>query len=60
MKIWILHLTGGLGISQVIGLSASQVFYAVKGVKSGDPKDWIIDFYQLANFQKEQGNQFIY
>ena len=40
-----------IGISQLIGLSASQLFFAVKDIKDGDPIGWRDGFAQLAKSQ---------
>lgn len=40
-----------IGISQLIGLSASQLFFAVKDIKDGDPVGWRDGFAQLAKSQ---------
>jgi len=29
-----------IGVSQIIGMSPSQAFYAVHGIKDGDPAGW--------------------
>src|SRR5699024_9054124 len=47
-----------IGISQVIGMSPSQVFNAVNDVKDGDPKGWVKGFGSLGQFQVEHAKKF--
>lgn len=48
-----------IGISQIIGMAPAQAFFAVHGMKDGDPKAWRDGFGRLGNFQAEQAEQFI-
>jgi pimeloyl-ACP methyl ester carboxylesterase len=50
-------LNWAIGTGQIVGLSASQVFYAVHDVKDGDPKGWRDGFTRLGNAQIEQAQQ---
>jgi hypothetical protein len=48
-----------VGISQIIGLSPSQVFYAVHGLKDGDPVGWRNGFRRQGADQIEQAQAFL-
>jgi hypothetical protein len=43
-----------LGVSQLIGLSPAQVFFAVNGIREGDPREWREGFRRQGYFQWEQ------
>lgn len=47
-------LNWAIGISQIIGLSPSQVFYAIRGLRDGDPDGWRSGFRRLGDHQVEQ------
>jgi pimeloyl-ACP methyl ester carboxylesterase len=44
-------LNWAIGISQIIGMSPSQIFYAVHNIKDGDPIGWRKGFQEQGNFQ---------
>ena len=44
-------LSWWIGVSQILGMSASQVFLAVNGMKDGDPDAWRKGFRALAERQ---------
>ncbi len=48
-----------VGISQIIGLSASQVFYALHDIKDGDPKGWRDGFTRQAAALVEQAKMLL-
>jgi len=48
-----------IGISQIIGMSASQVFNAVQGIKDGDPDGWRAGFYRQGLCQVASAQEFI-
>lgn len=48
-----------IGIAQIIGMSASQVFYAVHDVKDGNSADWRNGFQRQAQFQLEHAQKAI-
>lgn len=52
-------LNWAIGIGQIVGLSTSQVFYAVHDVKDGDPKGWCNGFSRLGEFQIHQAEAFV-
>ena len=52
-------LNWAIGISQIIGMSASQAFYAVHGIKDGDPAGWRKGFQAQADYQMERAREFI-
>ena len=43
-----------IGISQIIGMAPSQIFYAVHDVRNGNPTDWRKGFLQQAQYQIER------
>ncbi len=47
-----------IGISQVIGMTPSQVFYAVHGIKDGDPAGWRQGFNRQGDFLIQQAKVF--
>lgn len=48
-----------VGVTQIIGMSASQVFLAVHGIKDGDPKGWREGFRHQGDCQLEQAKVFV-
>jgi len=52
-------LNWSIGISQIIGMSASQAFYAVHGIRDGDPAGWRKGFQAQADYQLERAREFI-
>ncbi len=48
-----------VGISQIIGMSPSQVFIAVHGIKDGDPAGWREGFQREGHFQIERAQAFV-
>jgi pimeloyl-ACP methyl ester carboxylesterase len=48
-----------VGISQIIGMSPSQIFYAVHDIKDGDPTGWRKGFHQQSRYQTEQAQLFL-
>ncbi len=48
-----------IGVSQIIGMSPSQAFYAVHDMKDGDPVGWCEGFSHLGEYQIEQAQEFI-
>lgn len=48
-----------IGVSQIIGMSPSQVFYAVHGIKDGDPGGWRAGFRRQGDRQIEQAQVLI-
>jgi pimeloyl-ACP methyl ester carboxylesterase len=46
-------LNWAIGISQIIGMSPSQIFYAVHNIKDGDPIGWRKGFQEQGNFQMQ-------
>ena len=48
-----------IGVSQIIGMSPSQVFYAVQGIKDGDPTGWREGFRSQGHYQIERANAFV-
>lgn len=47
-----------LGVSQLMGLSASQIFFAVNGIRDGDPKGWREGFSRQGDFLAEGAAQY--
>ncbi|AST58431.1 dipeptidyl aminopeptidase [Thermoanaerobacterium thermosaccharolyticum] len=47
-----------VGISQIIGMSAAQVFYAVHDIKDGDPTGWREGFRRQGKFQLKEAEKF--
>jgi pimeloyl-ACP methyl ester carboxylesterase len=47
-------LNWAIGVSQIIGMSPSQVFYAVHGMKDGDPAGWRDGFQSQGQYQIER------
>ena len=43
-----------VGVSQIVGMSASQIFYALHGIKDGDPRGWRDGFTWQAQALIEQ------
>jgi len=52
-------LNWAIGIGQIIGMSASQAFYAVRGIQDGDPAGWRKGFLAQADYQLERAREFI-
>jgi pimeloyl-ACP methyl ester carboxylesterase len=52
-------LNWSIGIGQIIGMSASQAFYAVHGIKDGDPDGWRKGFQAQGDQQLERAQEFI-
>jgi hypothetical protein len=52
-------LNWAVGVSQIIGMSPSQVFYAVHGMKDGDPVGWRDGFQSQGHYQIERAQAFI-
>ena len=52
-------LNWAIGISQIIGMSASQAFYAVHGIKDGEPSGWRQGFQAQGDSQLEHAREFI-
>jgi len=50
-------LNWALGIGQIIGMSASQIFYAVHKVKDGNATDWRKGFQRQAQYQLEHAQK---
>lgn len=48
-----------IGVSQIIGMSASQAFYAVHTIKDGEPAGWREGFRRQGDYQSEQAQRFI-
>ena len=46
-------LNWAIGVSQIIGMAPSQVFYAVHNVKDGDPIGWRKGFQEQGQYQIE-------
>ena len=51
-------LNWSIGIGQIIGMSASQAFYAVHGIKDGDPAGWRSGFQAQGDYQMERAREF--
>ncbi|MBX3085173.1 MAG: alpha/beta hydrolase [Anaerolineae bacterium] len=45
-----------VGITQIIGMSAAQVFYAIHDIKDGDPTQWREGFRQQGAYQRERAS----
>jgi pimeloyl-ACP methyl ester carboxylesterase len=43
-----------IGVSQIIGMSPSQAFYAVHGIRDGDPAGWREGFWRQGDHQIKQ------
>lgn len=52
-------LNWAIGISQIVGMSPSQVFYAVHDVRNGNPTDWRKGFQRQALYQIEHSQKAI-
>jgi len=52
-------LNWAIGIGQIIGMSPSQAFYAVHGIKDGDPAGWRKGFQAQGDYQLERAGEFI-
>jgi Esterase FrsA-like len=52
-------LNWAIGISQIIGMSPSQIFYAVHNIKDGDPIGWRKGFQEQGNFQIQSAEKSI-
>ena len=48
-----------IGVSQIIGMSPSQVFHAVQGIKDGDPAGWREGFRRQGHYQIERASAFV-
>ena len=48
-----------IGVGEVIGLSTSQIFYAVKDMKGDNPKDWRENFTRLARSEEARAESLI-
>ena len=48
-----------IGVGQVIGMSPSQVFHAVQGIKDGDPAGWREGFWRQGHYQIERASAFV-
>ena len=48
-----------LGVSQIIGMSPSEVFYAVHGIRDGDPAGWREGFWRQADYQVERAQAYV-
>lgn len=48
-----------VGVSQIIGMAPSQAFYAVYGIKDGDPAGWREGFRKQGEYQTERAQGFI-
>ena len=48
-----------IGVSQIIGMSPSQVFHAVQGIKDGDPAGWREGFRRQGHYQIERAGAFV-
>lgn len=44
-----------VGVSQIVGLAPSQVFYAVHAIRDGDPQGWCNGFNTLAHAEARRG-----
>lgn len=51
-------LNWAIGVSQMIGLSASQILYAVHDIKDGDPVGWCRGFARLGASQLEDAERY--
>ena len=52
-------LNWAIGVSQIIGLTPSQIFYAVHDIKDGDPTGWRNGFRSQSHYLAEGAQQFI-
>jgi len=52
-------LNWAIGIGQIVGMSTSQAFYAVHGIKDGDPAGWRKGFQTQGDYQLERAGEFI-
>ena len=48
-----------VGVSQIIGLSASQIFYAIHDIKDGDPTGWRNGFHEQGQYLIQRAQTFI-
>ena len=48
-----------IGVSQIIGMSPSQIFYAVHDIEDGDPSGWREGFRCQGHYQIERAQAFI-
>lgn len=48
-----------IGVSQIIGMSPSQAFYAVHGIKDGDPAGWREGFRSQGHFQIKRAGELV-
>jgi pimeloyl-ACP methyl ester carboxylesterase len=48
-----------VGVTQIIGMSASQIYMAVHGIKDGDSKGWREGFRRQGDFQLEHAKVFL-
>jgi pimeloyl-ACP methyl ester carboxylesterase len=48
-----------LGVSQIVGMSPSQVFYAVHDIRDGDPDGWRDGFWRQGDYQIERAREFL-
>src|SRR5512147_1936691 len=48
-----------VGVSQIIGMSPGQIFYAVHGIKDGDPVGWRHGFRGQGDYQIERTQAFL-
>ena len=48
-----------IGVSQIIGMSPSQVFNAVQGIKDGNPEGWREGFRRQGHYQIERASAFV-
>ncbi len=51
-------LNWGIGVSQILGMSPSQVFHAVHGIRDGDPSGWRSGFQRQGDYQLERAREF--
>ena len=43
-----------LGIGQIIGMSAGELFYIASGIRDGNPTDWCKRFNEHADFLEDE------
>lgn len=48
-----------LGVSQIVGMSPSQVCYAVHNIRDGDPDGWRDGFWRQGDYQAERAQEFL-
>lgn len=48
-----------IGVSQIIGMSPSQAFYAVHGIKDGDPAGWREGFRRQGHYQIDRASELV-